>query len=77
MPQSICQNLATNLEKVNYFGNTFLESNIIVYTIIAAIIAAFGFLHNASIIIGSMLISPVLSPYIIYYQDMYQINQLK
>lgn len=63
MPQSICQNLATNLEKVNYFGNTFLESNIIVYTIIAAIIAAFGFLHNASIpIIGSMLISPVLSP---------------
>lgn len=63
MPQHICQNLASNLEKVNYFGNTFLESNIIVYTIIASIIASFGFLHNASIpIIGSMLISPVLSP---------------
>ena len=63
MTQKICQNLADNLEKVNYFGNAFLESNVIIYTIIASVIASFGFLHNASIpIIGSMLISPVLSP---------------
>lgn len=63
MTQKICQNLADNLEKVNYFGNTFLESNIIIYTIIASIISTFGFLNNSSIpIIGSMLISPILSP---------------
>lgn len=63
MTQKICQNLADNLEKVNYFGNSFLESNIIIYTIIASIISTFGFLNNDSIpIIGSMLISPVLSP---------------
>lgn len=63
MTISLCNNLAEKLEKVNYFGNNILESNVIIYTIIASIIAAFGFLHNASVpIIGSMVISPVLSP---------------
>lgn len=63
MTQKLCQNLADNLEKVNYFGNAFLESNVIIYTIIASVIASLGFLHNNNIpIIGSMLISPVLSP---------------
>ena len=63
MPAKLCDNLASNLEKVNYFGNAVLESNIIIYNIIAAVIASLGFLNNSSpAIIGSMLISPVLSP---------------
>jgi predicted PurR-regulated permease PerM len=63
MTVELCNNLAAKLEKVNYFGNSILESNVIIYTIIASIIASFGFLHNTSVpIIGSMVISPVLSP---------------
>jgi hypothetical protein len=63
MPEKLCNNLAINLKNVNYFGNAVLESNIIIYTIIASVIAALGFLNNATpAIIGSMLVSPVLSP---------------
>lgn len=61
-----CNNLLRNIGAVKFNDDAILGRDNLVYTIIAAFISALGLLNNNVVpIIGSMVVSPVLSPFYI------------
>lgn len=63
---AICSNILRNIGANKFNDDAILGRDTLVYTIIASFISALGLLNNNVVpIIGSMVVSPVLSPFYI------------